>query len=47
MNVLVFDGWDAETIKEFTKRLKEHYPHSPSVVRTIDKVAKEMLEEEQ
>ena len=43
MDDLVFD---AETVKEFVKRLKEHYPHSPSVCNTIDKVAQEMLTEE-
>jgi hypothetical protein len=32
----------AEAITEFAERLKAHYPHSPSVCNTIDKVAKEM-----
>ena len=38
--------WDTETVKELVKRLKEHYPHSPSVCNTIDKVADELLKEE-
>jgi hypothetical protein len=37
--------WDTETIKEFVKRLKEHYPHSPSVINTIEKVADELIKE--
>lgn len=32
----------AEAVKEFTERLKEHYPHSPTVCNTIDRVAEEM-----
>ena len=39
----VFEGWDTETTRAFAKRLKNHYPHSPSVCNTIDKVANEML----
>lgn len=31
------------SIVEFANRLKEHYPYSPSVCKTIDKVANEML----
>lgn len=38
--------WDEKTIMEFVRRLEEHYPHSNSVVKTIKKVAGEMLEEE-
>lgn len=34
-----------DTINEFAKRLKEHYPHTPTVCNTIDKVASEMLQE--
>lgn len=44
--VIVANRWDADTINEFVKRLEEHYPHSQSVVNTIEKVAREMLEEE-
>lgn len=35
--------WDAKTVNELVKRLKEHYPHSPTICKTIDKVASEML----
>lgn len=37
--------WDSETIIEFAKRLKEHYPHTISICNTIDKEMKKMLEE--
>ena len=39
--------YDTETINEFVKRLKEHYPHTISICNTIDKEVKRMLEEEQ
>lgn len=37
--------WDAETIMEIVIRLAEHYPYSPSVMKTILKVANEMIGE--
>ena len=41
------DKWDAETLKEFAKRLKEHYPHTISICNTIDKEMAKMLAEEE
>ena len=43
--VIFADRWDADTINEFVKRLEGHYPHSQSVMNTIAKVAREMMEE--
>lgn len=38
--------WDSETIAEFVKRLVAHYPHSQSIINTIEKEAIKMLWEE-
>lgn len=37
--------WDADTIEEFAKRLSEHYPHSDSILRAIEREKNKMLEE--
>lgn len=34
---------EAEAIKRYVEKLKEHYPYSPSVCNTIDRVAFEIL----
>ena len=34
-------------VKEFAEQLKSHYPHTPSVCATIDKVAEELIRVEQ
>lgn len=39
--------WDYETIIELERRLTEHYPHSPTVCKTIEKVANEMIDEKE
>lgn len=39
------DRWDAKTLQEFAKRLKEHYPHTASIQSTIDKEVAKMLVE--
>ena len=37
--------WDAETIIELARRIKEHYPHTQSIQNTIDKEVNKMLRE--
>ena len=45
MDTLTFDRWDAKTLMEFAKRLKEHYPHTQSIQSTINKELAKMLVE--
>ena len=47
MDVAEINGnrWDYETIIEFVKRLEAHYPHTQSIINTIDKEAIKMLGE--
>ena len=42
---IVVNRWDYDTIIEFVKRLEAHYPHSQSIINTIDKEAIKMLGE--
>lgn len=37
----------AEAIKEFANRLRSHYPHTNSILKRIDCIEKEMIEEAQ
>ena len=46
MNIWTLERWDENTINEFVRRLEEHYPHSPTICKTIHRVANEMLKKE-
>ena len=35
-------NWDAETMKELARRIREHYPHTQSIQNTIDKEVNKM-----